>query len=157
MKKFIYGLLAFSLMTGCDDNDDKKGDSQKITEIENTVTTGKWKITLFSEDGIVETADYTDYEFTFTEGTPSNAISAADGANTYSGSWSITDDNSNDDSNDFEDLDFNITFSTSSSPPVLAELNEDWEIISRTDTKIELKHISGGGGGTDLLSFEKII
>jgi hypothetical protein len=153
MKNLIYGLLVFSLLTGCNESDDKKNDSQKITEIENTVTTGKWKITLFSEDGTVETATYSDYQFTFTEGSPSNTISATDGANTYQGSWSITDDNSNDDSNNYEDLDFNIFFST---PSDLTELNEDWEVISMTDTKIELKHISGGGGGTDLLTFEKV-
>ncbi|MEZ4988540.1 MAG: hypothetical protein R2795_26535 [Saprospiraceae bacterium] len=36
------------------------------------------------------------------------------------------------------------------------ELNEDWEIISQSDTRIELVHVSGGNGGTDYLTFERI-
>lgn len=50
------------------------------------------------------------------------------------------------------DIDFNIFFA---SPADFAELSEDWDIISQSPTKIELKHISGGNGGTDLLTFEK--
>ncbi len=51
-----------------------------------------------------------------------------------------------------EDIDFNIFFA---SPADFAELSEDWDIISHTASKIELKHVSGGNGGTDLLTFEK--
>ena len=50
------------------------------------------------------------------------------------------------------DIDFNIFFA---SPADFAELSEDWDIISHSATKIELKHVSGGNGGTDLLTFEK--
>lgn len=49
-------------------------------------------------------------------------------------------------------IDFNIFFA---SPADFAELSEDWDIISHTASKIELKHVSGGNGGTDLLTFEK--
>ncbi|MFN7419673.1 MAG: hypothetical protein ACK5RV_02185, partial [Flavobacterium sp.] len=69
---------------------------------------------------------------------------------TYTGVWSVTDSNSNDDSMD--DLDFNIAFTT---PANFLELTDDWDIQSRTDTKIELIDISGGNGGTDYLTFEK--
>lgn len=51
-----------------------------------------------------------------------------------------------------DDIDFNIFFG---SPADFAELSEDWDIISHSATKIELIHISGGNGGTDLLTFEK--
>ena len=50
------------------------------------------------------------------------------------------------------DIDFNIFFSA---PADFAELSEDWDIISHTASKIELIHVSGGNGGTDLLTFEK--
>lgn len=50
------------------------------------------------------------------------------------------------------DIDFNIFFA---SPADFAELSEDWDIISHSASKIELKHVSGGDGGTDLLTFEK--
>jgi hypothetical protein len=35
------------------------------------------------------------------------------------------------------------------------ELNDDWHIIEETSTKIRLQDVSGGSGGTDLLTFEK--
>ena len=50
------------------------------------------------------------------------------------------------------DIDFNIFFA---SPADFADLSEDWDIISHSASKIELKHVSGGDGGTDLLTFEK--
>jgi predicted nucleotidyltransferase len=67
----------------------------------------------------------------------------------------VTDDVSGDDNSkgEFDDIDFNIAFS---SPSDFEELSEDWEIISQTATKIELRHVSGGGGGTDLLTFGKL-
>lgn len=36
------------------------------------------------------------------------------------------------------------------------ELNNDWHIISFTDSKIELEDVSGGDGLTDYLTFEAI-
>jgi hypothetical protein len=153
MRRIIYGLLVFFLLSGCDESDDKKHDSQKITEIENTAIAGQWKITLFSEDGTDETANYSDYQFTFEKGAYSSTITAVKGVGTFPGVWSITDNNTGDDSDHFEDLDFFISFSA---PPDLSELTEDWEILSMSDTEIELRHTSGGGGGTDLLTFTKV-
>ena len=80
-----------------------------------------------------------------------NILSATNGTNTYSGTWSVTSDNSLDDSPS-NDLDFNIAFST---PANFADLTDDWNIISYTATKIQLIHVSGGGGGTDYITFEK--
>lgn len=50
------------------------------------------------------------------------------------------------------DIDFNIFFA---SPVDFSELTEDWDIITNSSSKIELMHVSGGNGGTDLLTFEK--
>ncbi|MFH6602868.1 hypothetical protein ACEZ3G_05225 [Maribacter algicola] len=50
------------------------------------------------------------------------------------------------------EVDFNIFFE---SPVNFNRLSQDWEIISYTSSKIELVHVSGGNGGTDLLTFEK--
>ena len=76
---------------------------------------------------------------------------------TVNGSWSITDDDddSSDDDSDGDssnDIDFNIVFNA---PDDFTELSDDWDIISKSDSKIELIDISGGNGGTDLLTFEK--
>lgn len=50
------------------------------------------------------------------------------------------------------EIDFNIFFA---SPEDFNELSEEWNIVSYSDTKIELIHVSGGDGVTDLLTFEK--
>ncbi len=79
-----------------------------------------------------------------------------------SGSWRITsfvdsgtDETSNDNNSDddtLSDLNFFLNFAT---PDDFTELNEDWDIIELTDIQLKLQHISGGNGGTDLLTFQK--
>jgi hypothetical protein len=78
-------------------------------------------------------------------------LTATNGTNTFTGFWSVTSNNSNDDSPN-NDLDFNILFA---SPANFEDLSDDWDIVSRTTTKIELIDVSGGNGGTDYLTFEK--
>ena len=97
-----------------------------------------------------ETGNFSGYIFEFDA---NNLLTATNGSNNYAGTWSVTDDGSGDDNNNYDDIDFNIGFSN---PRNFEELSEDWEIISISNTKIELRHVSGGNGGTDLLTFEKI-
>ncbi len=108
----------------------------------NTMQSGTWRISYFNDNGTDETHHFTGYAFTFnTNGT----VTAANGANTYNGTWSVTTDSSG-------KVKFNLAFAA---PPAFEELTEDWEVVSRTSTRIELKHVSGGGGGTDFLTFLK--
>ncbi len=124
----------------------KKQDKVK-NQIESNVKSGSWKITKFIDSGNDETSNFNGYLFVFAD---NGQVSASNGSNSYSGSWSITDSNSNDDST--EDLDFNLNFNTSNG---FEDLNDDWDFISQSATKIELIDVSGGGGGTDYLTFEK--
>jgi hypothetical protein len=103
---------------------------------------GKWKITYYNDNGTDETADYTGYEFQFNS---SGSVSATNGANSVTGSWSSgTDD---------DQLKLILDFPTSNS---ISELNDDWHIVEQSSSKVKLEDISGGGGGTDYLTFEKI-
>lgn len=131
----------------CSNDDDNSTSSVNQTTVVNTVSSGTWRITLYNDSGTIKTNQFTGYNFTFG---PSNVLTATNGTQTYTGVWSVTDSNSNDDSMD--DLDFNIAFTA---PANFLELTDDWDIQSRTDTKIELIDISGGNGGTDYLTFEK--
>jgi hypothetical protein len=99
------------------------------------------------DSGVNETSNFTGYNFTFAS---NNVLTAAGNGMTTSGTWSVTDSNSNDDT--LNDLDFNIAFTT---PANFVDLTDDWDIVSRTDTKIQLIDVSGGNGGTDYLTFEK--
>ncbi len=136
-------------VTSCSDEDDKTiSSSVDPTPVINIVSTGTWKITFYEDSGVNETSNFTGYNFSFGAG---NLLSTTNVTNTYSGTWSVTSDNSLDDSTS-NDLDFNIAFFA---PVNFASLTDDWNIVSYTTTKIELIHVSGGGGGTDYITFEK--
>jgi hypothetical protein len=131
-------------------NDDNNNNTAaEIQQTSNLMMSGDWVITNFNDSGQNETSDFNGYVFSFNS---DGSLVATNGNTEVSGTWSIVDDSSNDDSNDNDDIDFNIFFS---SPDEFSELSEDWDIVSKSDTRIELIHISGGNGGTDLLTFEK--
>ena len=154
--KFIYAMLLmlyFSLMsTTCSDDDMIIIDNtEEINNIKNTVTSENWQITSFIDSGVDETNDYAGYNFNFNA---NGTLAVVNLNEIINGTWSITDDsNSDDDSNDSNDIDFNIFFSS----PVNFndDLTDDWDIVSYSATKIELIDISGGNGGTDTLTFER--
>ena len=149
---FICTLLIFLLITSCSSNDDENSDniSQQIIQIENIVESGTWRITNFNDSGQDETSDFAGYDFTFNvDGT----LLATNGTNTLNGTWSITDDSSDDNSSS-DDIDFNIFFPVPDTND-FEDLNDDWDIVSTSSTKIELIDISGGNGDTDLLTLEK--
>jgi hypothetical protein len=143
MKTIGLFFLLILVVVAC--KDDNSSDVNQ-TKVINTVTSGTWRITYYYDTDKEETTNYTGYNFTFGSG----PITATNGTNTYTGTWSITDTNSNDDTMD--DLHFNISFA---SPAAFADLSDDWDILEVTDTKIKLVDVRGGNGGTDYLTFEK--
>ena len=94
------------------------------------------------DNGNDETPHFSGYEFIFS---PGGSATASNGSNTVSGTWMT----GTDDSQSKLILDFGST-----SP--FDELNEDWHVLEETSTMIRCEHISGGNGGTDYLTFEKI-
>lgn len=145
MRKILTIILLLAGFTGIQSC--KKEDTKTKNEIETNIVEGTWRISNFVDSGTNETSDFTGYNFTFsTDG----KLTASNGTNTYTGTWSITDSNSDDDSKD--DLDFNIYFNLTNN---FEDLNDDWDISSQSETKLELIDVSGGNGGTDYLTFEK--
>lgn len=141
----LVGLLIFPLLISCNDDDSPKDISKD--QLQSIVQNGTWRITRFIDSGTDETNDFSGYNFTFNS---SGVLTASNGTNNFSGTWSITDSNSSDDSSN--DLDFNINFNLTND---FEDLNDDWDIVSQSSTKIELIDVSGGDGDTDLLTFEK--
>ncbi len=147
MKTSLIITIFCLLFVACSSDDDNSLNDNVKIEIENNVKNDSWRITKYIDSGDDELNHFTGYNFTFGE---NSVLTATNGINTYIGSWSITDSNSNDDSQ--SDLEFNIFFTT---PSDFEELSDDWHFITQSSAKIELIDISGGNGGTDYLTFEK--
>ncbi len=147
-------LLSF-LFVGCttdDAEDDLQDDNQQAQQIESVAQSGSWRITNFNDSGQDETSDFAGYSFTFnSDGT----LVATNGTNTLTGTWSVNDSSSSSDDDDYsdDDLDFNIFFAVSDSSD-FEDLNDDWDVVSASASKIELIDVSGGNGETDRLTFE---
>ena len=139
-------LVVFSSFMSCS-NDDDNSSINIQNQVQNNVQSGTWRITKFEDSGKDETNHFAGYNFTFIS---TSVLNANNGITNYDGTWSLTYSNSNDDSVD--DLDFNINFNLTND---FEDLNDDWDFISQTATKIELIDISGGNGETDYLTFEK--
>lgn len=150
MKNALYLLIVVAAIVGCDDDDSKSSQNEKVANLKNIASSGSWRVTHFVDSDEDETDNFDGYVFQFTL---SGVLTATNGSTVRTGAWSITDDGSNDDSNDYDDIDFNISFT---SPSDFEELSEDWEIVSIDNSEIQLVHVSGGNGGTDLLTFEKL-
>lgn len=147
MKSIYLSLCILALSSACS----KIQNNQK--ELTNISTDGTWIVSSYIDDSNDETSDFATFRFNFNEDGVLNATDLLSSSSTpYTGSWSITDSNSNDDDDSLDDLDFNINFAMSNK---LDDLSDDWDIVSYTDTEIKLIDVSGGGGGTDYLTFTK--
>ncbi len=154
--------LVFSLVLAfisCNKDDSSENSSTpnetSADQTSQIAESGTWRITSFIDSGQDETNDFTGYSFTFKQ---DGVLIATKGNVTINGAWSVTDDSSNsssdDDGNSSDDDDFNIFFAVSEDSD-FEDLNDDWDFISISTSKIELIDISGGNGGTDYLTFEK--
>lgn len=155
LNRFCWIIAAMMLsFVSCDDKNDDNQDqaAAKITEVENRAINGQqWRITNYTKENLDNTASFNGYIFEFDT---NNLLTVTNGSDNFAGTWSVTGEDDNDDSkSEFDDIDFNLQFIN---PPLFVELTEDWEVINLTDSRIELRHSSGGNGRIDLLTFERI-
>lgn len=139
MKKlFLWALMVMISMVAC-----KKEDAASITtsNVNSTISTGSWRVTYYWDSNKDETSNFTGYSFSFT----GNTVTATKTASTVNGTWAIGTDDSK--------VKLILAFA---SPADFLEISDDWHVIERTDTKIKLQDVSGGNGGVDYLTFEKM-
>jgi len=136
-------ILLTSSFSGCKKDDNSNSVSSQVAALTQTVQTGKWKVTLYNDNGTDETNHYTGYEFQFNTG--GTVVVTKTGNTTVNGTWT--------DGNDDSTIKFVLNFGTTN--PFL-ELNDDWHVTQQSSTLIKLENESGGGSGTDYLTFEKI-
>jgi hypothetical protein len=130
-------LLAFAATIASCKNDDNNS-SPSTSSI---ITQGSWRVTLYSDSGNNETSHFAGYAFTFNS---NGTVTAVNSGTTVTGTYS--------DGNDDSQAKLVLTFS---SPPDFQDISDDWHVIQKSSSKIELEDVSGGNGGTDLLTFEK--
>lgn len=141
MKTGLFALVTGLLMLSSCKKASDSTPAITLTAVNTTVVTGSWKVTYYYDKTFDATASFSGYSFTFASG---GTITAVKGASTVNGTWSSGNDDSK--------VKFVISFAT---PANFTEISNDWHVIERTDTKIRLQDISGGGGGTEFLTFER--
>jgi hypothetical protein len=139
----LLGLLMSFSISSCSNNDDDDGQNNGSTS--GVVVDGTWKVTLFQEDNVNQTNHFNGYAFDFNS---NGVLTATNDNHTQTGIWN----NGGDDSGNK----LNIDFLAAPDDSPFEEISEDWRIESKTTSKIELKHLSGGDGSIDLLTFEKL-
>lgn len=156
MKKRIFNTMVVISLTAalgaCSPSDDSNQPNTSAEQTANLVRQGTWEITYFYDTDQDETGNFSGYSFSFNQ---DGTLVAVNGSTTVTGSWSVVDGSNNssdDDGSSSDDDDFNIFFSA---PRDFEDLTDDWDIISTSETKIELIDVSGGNGGTDYLTFTK--
>lgn len=152
---FGFMVLTFGACNKDDNSDNNTPNSSSADQTKQIVESGSWRVTSFIDSGNDETSDFDGYSFSFSE---NGTVTATKGSETVNGTWSITDDNSNsssDDDGDSTDDDDFILFFAVPADSEFEDLNDDWDFITVSNSKIELIDVSGGNGGTDYLTFEK--
>ncbi|MCW5515725.1 hypothetical protein [Muriicola sp. Z0-33] len=126
--------------SNCSDTGDGNngGDGNGGSDLSTILLNGLWAVSNYLDDGVDETNNYNGFTFNFA--TDGSVI--ADNGSTTNGTWSVQ----NGDDSLF--LDFGAVIP-------LDEFNDDWDVISVSDTQVELRDVSGGDGSTDDLIFTK--
>ena len=137
MKAKMFLLLSTSIVLFNACSNDTAMNADNASDI---LSDGNWKVTSYIDSGQDETYKFTGHSFDFTSGGTVN-VTASSG-NT-SGSWSTGEDDST--------VKLNLSFN--STPH--SDLNDDWHVITQTNSKIELQDVSGGNGGVDYLTLER--
>jgi hypothetical protein len=151
MKRFkiVLVLLAVSLFLSCDtDRDDIELSAAEANELNIMVQKGEWHISQFTLNNVESTSTYSSYNFVFGE---ANNLTASTLADEVNGTWRISND-SGDEFDSYNDVDFNIFFSSTGK---LGELTRNYDVISATNKEIKLILEQSTNGDTARLTFSK--
>ncbi|MGB5608356.1 hypothetical protein [Eudoraea sp.] len=117
----------------CDDNNND-GD---VLEIRNFMMGGDWMVALYEDGDMNETGNYAGYTFNFMANHLITSTLSETGVS-YPGLWRVLRNS---------DGKLKVYLNFGDVDP-LAELTEDWELVSITNTQIVLKDVSGDNAGT---------
>ena len=110
-------------------------------DLESILEDGLWIVASYMEDNDDQTADYAGYELNFDS---NGTVVASNGSNTNNGTWAVLSNGNQ------MALDFGTDI------PFEELSDDDWDVISVSDTQVVIQDVSGGGGGTDTLTLQKL-
>lgn len=143
MKRILI-LLAIVAFTSCSSDDDSGNvNTNEFEQIKTTLPQGEWKVSKLIDGQSDHTVDFESFIFTFNE---DGTVVAQNDLFTENGTWAY--DNSSSSAEELV-LQFSVT-----NP--FDEINDYWDIVSESNSKIELQDISGGNGDIKLLTFTKL-
>ncbi|SRX75809.1 hypothetical protein [Aequorivita antarctica] len=143
MKRILI-LLAIIVFASCSSNDDSGNvNTNEFEPIKTTLPQGEWMVSKLIDGQSDHTTDFESFIFNFSE---DGTVAATNDLFTESGTWAY--DNS---SNSAEKL---VLLFSETTP--FDEINDDWDIVSVSNSKIELSDVSGGNGDVKLLTFTKL-
>ena len=134
-KMFLFFGLCAIVLTGC-----TKKDSD-VSSVADAVTNGTWRVTHFSERTTNETDAFAGYTFTFQS---NGKVLASKNGVIKEGNWS--------ESTNSQRLVIDLGVKTDANKP-LGELTDDWVIVSKSETKINLS--DDNSTSNELLEFTK--
>jgi hypothetical protein len=139
-------------MYSCSESENNNpNNNQTVVAVREAVSSGTWRVS-YHFDETDETADFINHIFTFNSA--NNSVTVVRGDLTYTGTFSITASGS-DDNSLTPDVDFNLGFVAPATADLI-DLTDDWDVVTYSNTEIELIDISGGNGTAELLTFTKI-
>ncbi|WP_411893845.1 hypothetical protein [Winogradskyella sp. A2] len=110
-------------------------------DLEDILIDGLWIVASYTEDSEDQTSDYSGFEIEFNV---NGTVTATNGSNTNNGTWSVFS------SGNQMALDFGTDI------PFEEFNDDDWDVISVSNTEVVIQDVSGGGGGTDVLTLQKL-
>lgn len=133
-------LLAFTMAVSAACT--KSDNSGTINNVSPIITTGTWRVSLFSERGTDETSDFSGYTFTFQS--DGKLLVQKGGSTVKQGTWS--------ENNSSGKLIIDLGLKDNTNKP-LGELTDDWILTAKSDTKISLT--DDNASRNELLEFSK--
>jgi len=118
--------------------DNGSGNDDNLADI---LTEGLWVVASYTEDASDQTSNYTGYQLNFSS---NGTVVADNGNNTNNGTWAVIS------SGNQMVLDFGTDI------PFEEFNDDDWDVLSVSSTEVVIQDISGGNGGTDTLTLQKL-
>jgi hypothetical protein len=132
--------ISVASFTSCK-KDDNSPSPSSTSVLNSTIQQGNWRITNLNDSGNDETSDFSGYAIQFNS---NGTIIATKSGSTINGTWNSVIDDSK----------LKLVLLFSAIP--FDHLNDDWHVIQQNSSIIKLEDVSGGGSGTDYLTFEKL-